>query len=92
MEDINKPILDQLIHTAFAKICNLKYKITEYSLNTLFSFKFDNLDHFTEFLQQHQSVDEEEFLLLQNTLKDLNIKSDSFFYINFFEENQNKEV
>lgn len=92
MEDINKPILDQLIHTAFAQIGNLKYKITEYSLNTLFSFKFDNLDHFTEFLQQHQSVDEEEFLLLQNTLKDLNIKSDSFFYINFFDEIQNKEV
>ena len=87
MEDKKKPILDLLIKNAFTQISSLNYKFTEYSLNTAFSFKFDNLAHFIEFLKQHQSVEEQETEFLENTLKDLNLQPQSFFYINFYEEN-----
>lgn len=87
MEDKNKPIVDQIIHTAFPQLSTLNYKITEYSLNSDFSFKFDNLSHFIEFLKQHQSIEELETELLENTLKEFNLQPTSFFYINFFEEN-----
>ena len=88
MNDINKPILNQLIRSAFPQVGQLSYKITDYSLNTTFSFKFDSLAHFIAFLQEHHTVSEQENLLLQNTLKDLNLETNSFFYINFFEENK----
>ncbi|WP_432672168.1 hypothetical protein [Flavobacterium sp. SM2513] len=91
MEDKNKPVLDQLIRKAFPQVSTLTYKITEYSLNTAFSFKFDNLEHFVEFLKQHQSIEEQETELLENTLKDLNLQTHSFFYINFYEENATDE-
>ena len=85
MENLNNPILDHLVRTGFPQICELKYKFTEYSLNTTYSFKFENLAHFKEFLQQHQSIGIEETSLLENMLKDLNLKTDSFFFVNFFE-------
>lgn len=87
MEDKNKPILDQLIQKAFPQVNSLHYKITEYSLNTTFSFKFDNLAHFIEFLSQHQPIEQQETALLENVLKDLNLQPESFFFINFYEEN-----
>lgn len=86
MEDRNKPVLDQLIRKAFPQIQSYEYKITEYSLNTTFGFKFENLAHFAEFLQQHQSVNSEELALLENVLIDSNLQKDSFFYVNFFEK------
>jgi hypothetical protein len=53
MEDKNKPVLDQLVQNTFKKLHHLEYKITEYSLNNPFSFKFDNLSQFIEFLGKH---------------------------------------
>ena len=53
MEDKNKPVLDQLVQNTFKKLHHLEYKITEYSLNNPFSFKFDNLSQFIEFLRKH---------------------------------------
>ncbi|CAM4028572.1 hypothetical protein FLAN108750_06070 [Flavobacterium antarcticum] len=85
MEDYNKPVLDEIIRNAFPKVNHFQYKITEYSLNSTFSFKFENLSHFIEFLKQHQSVTDEEIALLENSLKELNLQSHSFFFVNFFE-------
>lgn len=85
MENLNKPILDQLIKTAFPQLSSFKYSFSEYSLNTSFSFKFDNLDHFIAFLKQHQPVRNEEILLLENVLKDLNLQTHSYFFVNFYE-------
>ena len=92
MEDKNKPILDQLIRKAFPQINTLNYKITEYSLNTTFSFKFDNLAHFIEFLSQHQPIEQQETALLENVLKDLNLQPNSFFFVNFYPENNSDET
>lgn len=91
MEDKNKPILDELIKNAFPQVRFSSYKITQYSLNTKFSFKFDSLAHFTDFLHQHQSLSEENRELLGQLIQDSNIEPDSFFYINFFEDTIEKE-
>lgn len=85
MEDLNKPTLDQLIKTAFPQVNTLKYTFTEYSLNTTYSFKFDDLAHFIAFLKQNQNIGVQEIALLDNMLKDQNLKIDSFFFVNFFE-------
>lgn len=90
MEDKNKPVLDQLIRNAFTQINTLNYKFTDYSLNTAFSFKFDNLSHFVEYLSQYQTIGNPESTLLENALKDLNLNCNSYFYINFYEEEQNR--
>ena len=90
MEDKNKPVLDQLIRNAFTQINFLNYKFTDYSLNTAFSFKFDNLSHFVEYLSQYQTIGTPESTLLENALKDLNLNCNSYFYINFYEEEQNR--
>ena len=85
MENTNNPVIDHLIRTAFPQISELNYKFTEYSLNSTYSFKFDNLAHFNEFLLQHQSIGTDEVSLLENMLKDINLKTDSFFFVNFYE-------
>lgn len=90
MEDLNKPILDHIIKTAFPQISTLSYKITEYSLKSTFCFKFDNLAHFTTFLQQHQTLNHEALALLESTLQELHLKPDTFFYINFYDESTAK--
>lgn len=68
-----------------------EYKITPYSLNTTLSFKFDNLDHFVEFLK-HSKADTspEKLALISTTLIELGLDPNQFFYVNFFE--QDKEV
>ena len=88
MENNNKPILDQLIRKAFPQVSHLNYKLTEYSLNSTFSFKFDHLPHFIEFLEKSQTLTEQHNELLNKTLKDLNLETTSFFFINFFEEDE----
>ena len=70
--------------TADTPIRELDFKITEYNLNTGLSFKFENVSDFKDFLHsQSSTVDEER---VDNTLNDLNIDSNHFFYVNFFEK------
>lgn len=86
MEDINKPVLDQVIRKGFPQLNELQYKFTEYSLNSEFSFKFDNLLHFVAFLKQKNEVSAQEITLLSTVLKDVNLEPSSYFFINFYEE------
>lgn len=86
MEDHNKTLLDEIIYGAFQKLHGLNYKITEYSLNSAFSFKFENLSHFIEFLKQNEVFENDKQAFLETIMNDLNLKLDSFFYVNFFEE------
>lgn len=92
MEDKNKPVIDHLIREAFPQVNSLIYKITEYSLNSTFSFKFDNLAHFVEFLSQHQPIEQQQIAILENTLKDLNLQTNSFFFVNFYEESKDNQI
>lgn len=89
MEDINKPILDQVIRKGFPQLNELHYKFTAYSLNSEFSFKFDSLIHFVTFLKQKNEVTEEQIALLETALKDVNLAPTSYFFINFFTEEKN---
>ena len=83
MEDLNKPILDQIIREGFPQMGDLDYKFTAFSLNSDFSFKFDNLQHFITFLKQKAPISEEHSTLIKTALKDLNLQLDSYFFINF---------
>ncbi len=85
MEDRNKTLLDEILYTAFQQLHGLNYKITEYSLNSAFSFKFENLSHFIEFLKQNEPINNDKQAFLEIMMNDLNLKLDSFFYVNFFE-------
>ncbi len=67
----------------------LDFKITEYNLNTDLSFKFDNVADFKEFLKsQNSQINEER---IENALTDLNIDTNSFFYVNFFDKEKSNE-
>ena len=68
----------------------LDFKITEYNLNTDLSFKFENVEDFKNFLKSRKTEINEE--RIENALNDLNIDANSFFYVNFFDqENSNKQ-
>lgn len=88
MEDLNKPVLDRLIHNGFSQLTEYEYKFTEYSLNSIFSFKFDNLNHFISFLELDAETDTQEITLLEKMFKDLGLDPNSFFYINFYDKDE----
>ena len=94
MNDNFKTYLDTLVAEGFPQLTEqvggevraLDFKITPYSLNTKLSFKFDNLDHFIEFLKLHDNRDvEKKTAVLQATLFDLGLDVKEFFWVNFFE-------
>ncbi len=88
MEDLNKPVLDRLIHNGFSQLTEYEYKFTEYSLNSTFSFKFDHLDHFIAYLNLDPKTDEQEITLLEKMFTDLSLERNSFFYINFYDKKE----
>ena len=96
-----KTVTDSLIKEGFSELTEkvdqqgktLDFNITPYSLNTKLSFKFDNLDHFIEFLNFHNSGDvHDKAAVLQATLMELNLDPKEFFYVNFFEKIDVEEV
>ena len=76
------------IKEAFKKsgidITTAEYSITEYSLNTDLSFKFDNLDEFLAFLDFSASEDSGKVEQISARLIDSSINPDKFFYVNFY--------
>lgn len=61
----------------------LDFKITEYSLNTKLSFRFENLQDLIDFLSQTGHAEVEH---LQASFMDLGIDPDKYFWVNFFEK------
>lgn len=61
-----------------------EYSITEYSLNTDLSFKFENLDEFLEFLHLTGPADEEKIENVHNALIEEGLNPGDFFYVNFY--------
>ena len=86
MPNLHPITLDELIRKGFPQVKDLSYKFTTYSLNSPFSFKFESLSHFIVFLKEHQNMDEPERLLLENFFKELHLPTQTFFYVNFFDE------
>ena len=100
MNDSFKLIMSDLISEGFHQLPNgnnkkgkeLDFNITNYSLNTKLSFKFDNIAHFLEFLKLSQSVGDEKTKVIEATMLELNIKPTDFFYVNFFEKGKESEM
>jgi hypothetical protein len=71
----------------------LDFKVTPYSLNTKLSFKFENLDEFTEFIELSGTVLSDEKTNLMNTaFIELGLNPKEFFYVNFFEKGKEEEM
>lgn len=94
-----KTITDTLVQEGFPQITEqepgkaLDYKFTPYSLNTKLSFKFDNLDHFIEFLKISEGeTPDDKLAVLKATFLELGLKPDDFFYVNFFEKGKTQEM
>lgn len=101
MNDTFKPILDALVKEGFHQLPDTKpgtnkpyaYKITPYSLNTKLSFKFENLEHFIEFLKlSDASTGDDNLTLLQTTFIELGLDPKEFFYVNFYEKGKDQEM
>lgn len=100
MNDNYSPVLAALVKEGFHQLpdsnieaCKeLDFKITEYSLNTSLSFKFESLPHLVEFLKLSQKINDEKIAMLQNTFLELGIDPNNFFYVNFFEKGKELEM
>ena len=93
MTDNYQQILDNLIAEGFHQITDhtkpgaaFDFKITPYSLNTKLSFRFDNLDHFVEFLKRADAYSEKRADVLRTGFIELGLKEGEFFWVNFFAE------
>lgn len=101
MNDHFKTILDTLITEGFQQLTEknaengrpLDFRITPYSLNTKLSFKFDSLQHFTEFLKlSHGDTPADQLAMLNATFMELGLDPNQFFYVNFFEKGIPQEL
>jgi hypothetical protein len=101
MNDHFKTILDTLITEGFQQLTDknseikkpLDFRITPYSLNTKLSFKFDNLQHFIEFLKlSNGHTPAEQLATLNATFIELGLDPNQFFYVNFFEKGVPQEL
>ncbi len=99
MTDKYKEMLDALMAEGFHQISDNKkpgydfdFKITPYSLNTKLSFRFDNFDHFTEFLKNANAHSPEREEVLQATFLELGLKEGEFFWVNFYASGQETEM
>lgn len=66
------------VHTA-------EYSITEYSLNTDLSFKFNNKQEFLEFLNIPETGENARREKVEAVFIEQGIDADNFFYVNFYQ-------
>ena len=100
MTDKYKEILDALIREGFHQVPDqhpktgksFDFKITPYSLNTKLSFRFDNLEHFVEFLKRSDAESEKRIKVLHATFIELGLDPTQFFWVNFFEKGKDLEM
>lgn len=78
----------ETIIVAFKKagidIPTVRFSITEYSLNTDLSFKFENLKDFLLFLNLTSPKDDERIDEIQSMFTEAGIDPNRFFYVNFY--------
>lgn len=100
MTDSYKEILDALVKEGFHELPETSpktgkafdFKLTPYSLNTKLSFRFENLDHFIEFLKRSDSDSAKRIEVLNTTFIELGLDPAQFFWVNFFEKGKEKEM
>lgn len=76
------------INSAFEKegvnITTAQYSITEYSLNTGLSFKFNGMEDFLSFLAIEAATDAGKAELVKAKIIEAGVNPDSFFFVNFY--------
>ena len=80
----NFQIILEAFENAGIEVGNAEYSITEYSLNTDLSFKFENLDEFLEFLNLSGPSDAEKIENVRNAVIEEGLDPGDFFYVNFY--------
>lgn len=83
MKENFKTIL-QAFNKAGLKLGSVQFSITEYSLNTELSFKFENLDDFLAFLHFDGPADENKAEDVSNAVIETGLDPENFFYVNFY--------
>lgn len=81
MKDNFKPV-KQAFEKAGVDVHKAEFSITEYSLNTDLSFKFENLNELLSFLEV--SANSEKFKAINAILIESGVDSSTFFYVNFY--------
>ncbi|MXN89922.1 hypothetical protein GR160_01670 [Flavobacterium sp. Sd200] len=76
------------INNAFKKwgisTATAQYSITEYSLNTDLSFKFNGLNEFASFLGIDTATDTAKTEMIKAKIIEAGVNPESFFYVNFY--------
>lgn len=87
----NKPIMQhnfETIHEAFKEAGvdskKTEFSITNYSLNTKLSFKFNNANELLFFLNLSAHENSERIKEINAMIVDAGVDPNSFFYVNFF--------
>lgn len=83
----NFKIILQAFEDAGIRVKTAEFSITEYSLNTDLSFKFEDLEEFLEFLHLEDSDnprDEEKIESINTAFIEKGIDPERFFYVNFY--------
>jgi hypothetical protein len=76
--------LVQMFRNAGLDVRTAEYNITEYSLNSELSFKFENIDHLIGFLDAHGDASEQAKENINALLVKEGLDPDKPFYVNFF--------
>lgn len=100
MNDNFKSIIESLVRNGFIESkeslkdlgARLDFKITQYSLNTDLSFKFDNWEEFIGFLNLSslEEINEEKEGLIKAMVLEQGLDPDDFFYVNFYKKEVNE--
>lgn len=80
----NFEIIIQAFNKAGIDIPTVEYSITQYSLNTELSFRFENLDEFLLFLNLKSPADDQKINLIKAMIIEEGNDPNNFFYVNFY--------
>lgn len=82
----NFKIMTDAFEKAGIDISKAEYSITEYSLNTDLSFRFNNRDEFLQFLELDAAKPDgsKKIEAIDAMIMEQNIDPKNFFYVNFY--------
>ncbi|WP_159799434.1 hypothetical protein [Flavobacterium sp. MK4S-17] len=83
MKEHFKTILEAF-ENAGVEVSRAEFSITEYSLNTPLSFKFNDLDELLEFLNLANIANDKRTEAIKNVFAEEGIDHQNFFYVNFY--------
>lgn len=80
----NFDVIVETFKQAGLDVRTAEYSITEYSLNTDLSFRFESFEHLISFLDAHGAASAEAKDNINAMLVKEGIDTDKYFYVNFY--------